>query len=117
MREFGSGLCSRRRATFLGKRSEEPAELRANTVVECAPVSGIRAIVLATDGLSEQGIGVDDPAAAVNQALSAATTAPPDRRALDGCKGVIAAALKAQRQHRAGDNAASAVLWLEGGSA
>ncbi|MEE8580474.1 MAG: protein phosphatase 2C domain-containing protein [Myxococcota bacterium] len=117
VRELGSDLGSRRRATFLGRRSDGPAELRNNTVVACAPLTGIRAIVLATDGLSEQGIGVGDPAAAVHQALAAATAAPPDRRALDGCKGVIAAALEAQRHNRAGDNAASAVLWLEGGSA
>ena len=45
-------------------------------------IRGPDGIVLATDGLSEPGIGVPDPARSVQDAVAtAALEAPPDRRA------------------------------------
>ena len=69
--------------------------------------------MLATDGLSEKGIGVADPGAAVAEALREAGSAEPDLQALHAARGVARRAMEAHRKQRAGDNIAVAVLWLE----
>jgi hypothetical protein len=71
-----------------------------------------RAIVLATDGLSESGIGVPNPAKAVAESVRAAAGADPDQRALAAARGVLERALDAHRRNAAGDNVATAGLWL-----
>jgi len=93
---------------FLGAGLGDPAE---RTEAGKIPLAGLRATVLATDGLSERGIGVDDPAAAALAAVEAARSQAPDRRPLSAARGVVEAALGAQRRQRAGDNVATAV-WL-----
>ncbi len=73
----------------------------------------LRAVVLATDGLSEPGIGVEDPAASVLAAVSRVELdAPADRRAVDLCRSVTETALIAHRRQKAGDNVGCSVLWL-----
>jgi hypothetical protein len=78
------------------------------TVQQGAP----RAIVLATDGLSEAGIGVGDPGRAVADSVRAAGEQSPDVRPLATARGVVERALEAQRRNLAGDNVASACIWL-----
>ena len=71
-------------------------------------------VLLATDGLSEPGIGVADPPTTVQAAVShVALEAPEDRRAVDTCRSVVETAMHAHRRQKAGDNMACSVLWLE----
>jgi hypothetical protein len=78
------------------------------TVEQGAP----RAIVLATDGLSEAGIGVSNPARAVADSVRAASEQIPDVRPLAAARGLAERALDAQRRNVAGDNVATACVWL-----
>lgn len=98
---------------FLGSARRDPRQIVAATVVKVAPLRGERAVVLASDGLSEEGIGVADPEAAVSQAAAQAARAAGDLRPLTLARGVVSRALDAQRAQRAGDNVASAALWLD----
>ena len=77
------------------------------------PLEGVRAIVLATDGLSEQGIGVADPGAAVAEALHQAEATAPELRAACAARRVAERALASHREQRSGDNLACAVVWIE----
>ena len=69
--------------------------------------------VLATDGLSERGIGVEAPAAAVADAVDRAGRTDEPVRPLEAARGTVETALAAQRAQGAGDNVASAVAWLD----
>lgn len=71
-----------------------------------------RVIVLATDGLSEAGIGVASPARAVADSVRAARDQVPDVRPLAAARGLVERALEAQRRNVAGDNVATACVWL-----
>jgi len=99
--------------TYLGDPAHTLERLRAYVCAEVAPLEATRAVVLATDGLSERGIGVADPGAAVADALREAEHAKPELRPLRAAQGVAQRALEAQRKHDAGDNIAAAVLWIE----
>lgn len=101
------------RPRFLGFEPETPDALRPQCHVACRPAAGLRACVLATDGLSEHGIGVADPAAAASRAVDAAAGEAPDLRPLAACRGLAEIALDAQRRQHAGDNVATAVVWLD----
>jgi serine/threonine protein phosphatase PrpC len=110
-REVGRG--ERSTSLFLGHGPETCESLAAKIHVALTPTRGVRALVLATDGLSEKGIGVSDPAAAAAEAVAAAADAAPALRALTAARRVVETAQEAQRTQHAGDNVASAVLWLE----
>ena len=105
-----------RRSYYLGyglDRSDRRSVARCH--VSCQRLGDARALVLATDGLSEAGIGVLDPAAAAFDAVHRARALDdPELRPLEASKAVVQAALAAHRQQRAGDNVAAAVLWLGG---
>ena len=94
---------------FLGS----PALATEDLVVRCgtAPLAGLRAVVLATDGLSERDIGVADPAGAAGAAVERALDVEPQLRPLATARGLAETALEAQRGNRAGDNIATAVFW------
>jgi serine/threonine protein phosphatase PrpC len=96
--------------SFLGSPSLAPEELAARAAVGAVRLAGARALALATDGLSERGIGVDSPEAAVMDALAGAERASPERRALETARGLVERALASHRRRRAGDNVAAAVL-------
>lgn len=99
---------------FLGSEPWPARPLRQRVACQCLALDDTRAIAVATDGLSEEGIGVVDPQAAVGEAVAAACDEPADLRALAACKGITATALRSHRHHRSGDNLAAAVLWLDG---
>jgi len=82
-------------------------DLRCGT----APLAGLRAVVLATDGLSERNIGVADPVGAAGAAVERALEVEPRLRPLTAARGLAETALEAQRDNRAGDNIATAVFW------
>jgi hypothetical protein len=101
------------RLFFLGVGQDPTASLRERCVLGAETLGGVRAIVLATDGLSERGVGVDDPALTVAQVCARAARAPEMLRALETSRGLVQAALDAQRRNTSGDNVAAAVAWLE----
>ncbi len=98
--------------TFVGDARLDRAGIERG--VRCALEFGLpRAIVLATDGLSEAGIGVADPPRAVAQSVAAASQQSADLRPLAAARGVVEHALAAQRANAAGDNVSTACVWLE----
>jgi serine/threonine protein phosphatase PrpC len=97
---------------FLGDAHEKPDELARVTRVATEKLAGLRAVVLVTDGLSERGIGVASPAAAVAEAVRLAETTRSAAPALVLARGLAETALEAHRRNRAGDNVAVTVLWL-----
>ncbi len=100
---------------FLGYEQAEPELLERYASIDVRKgIAELRACVLATDGLSEPGIGVADPAAAAASAVAQAELdAPPGRRAVDTCRQVVETALASQRRQKAGDNIGCAVLWVD----
>ncbi|TMA31224.1 MAG: hypothetical protein E6J87_16285 [Deltaproteobacteria bacterium] len=86
----------------------------AERSVRCALEQQLpEAIVLATDGLSEAGIGVADPVRAVAQSVAVARGLAADLRPLAAARGLLERALEAQRANAAGDNVATACVWLD----
>lgn len=99
---------------FLGYEEARPELLGQYAKIGVRSLTDLRAVVLATDGLSEPGIGVSDPAATVQTAVGRVSVeAPEDRRAVDACRTVVETAMHAHRSQKAGDNMACSVLWLE----
>jgi len=94
---------------FLGSpsRTLETLEIR----IDSQALGATRALVLATDGLSEHGIGVDVPHEAVSAAVAHAEHAKPELRALVAARHLLEQALAAHRRHHAGDNVATAFYW------
>lgn len=112
-RDLGWQTLGRRRAYFLGYESQGPDAFVEKTVIGTETLSGASAVALATDGLSETSIGFVDPERAVNEIVAAvAKVEKPELRAGDLARGLAEAAIAEQRRNRAGDNIASAVLWL-----
>jgi serine/threonine protein phosphatase PrpC len=103
----------RRRSEFLGRGVLTEAGAADVVHVETTSVRPLTAVVVASDGLSERGIGVEDPPAEVHQALSRGRQADPELRPLAAAKAVAAAALAAHRRQAAGDNIACGVVLLD----
>jgi len=97
---------------YLGDAHEGPKDLATITRIASEPLAGLRAAVLVTDGLSERGIGVVNPAAAVTEATRNAARERSDTRGLVLARTLTEAALEAHRRNRSGDNVAVAALWL-----
>jgi len=98
---------------FLGWGDETETSLRDKCAIGVEPLAGCRAVLLATDGLSERHVGVADAAETVAACVGAAARADRDLRALEAARGVVEAALAAHVRRGSGDNVASAVAWLE----
>lgn len=101
-----------RKPCFLGQGEATAEGLAAQSAIGAAPLAGARAVVLATDGLTQRGIGVEDPAQAVREAIASAAAAPPPLRPLAAARALVERACAAHRAGRSGDNAACAVVWL-----
>jgi len=95
---------------FLGYEQESAASLREKATVECVPLAGLDAIVIVTDGLSEVGIGVSDPAAATLEVVRESSEATRDRRPAQIARSLTEVALAAQAANQSGDNVACAVI-------
>jgi serine/threonine protein phosphatase PrpC len=100
------------RPAFLGSPSLAPEALVASALIGSAPLAGARALALATDGLSEQGIGLAAPETAVSEVLTRAARASSDLRPLEAARGLVECALASHRAQRSGDNVATAFLLL-----
>ena len=97
---------------FLGHEPETPASIQRKCRTEARPLGETRAVVLATDGLSEEGVGVIDPQSAVLESVDHAAQHHADVRPLEVARGLLETALSAHAEQRSGDNAASAVIWV-----
>ena len=75
-------------------------------------LAGVRALVLATDGLSEEGIGVASPTRCVHDARLATAPEPDALRPLALARAICDAAFAAHRAQHSGDNVACAILEL-----
>jgi serine/threonine protein phosphatase PrpC len=113
-REIGA---ARQRVAFLGSPAEDRASLAERSRAGTETLHEVDALVLSTDGLSERGIGVDDPASAVARVWQEARQESRERRAptpLVAARGLAACALESHERRRSGDNIATAVAWLDG---
>ncbi len=111
--ELGGGHPDWKFTPFLGYEQAKREMMEEYSVIDTRNLVGLRAVVLATDGLSEPGIGVEDPGRAVFGTVSrAALDAPPERRAVETCRGVVEVAMRAHRAQRAGDNMGCSVVWV-----
>jgi hypothetical protein len=103
------GAVGPERVAFLGSPAEDRASLADRSRAGTETLSGVEALVLATDGLSENGIGVEVPASAVAAAWEAGGRDPHAGRALAAARGLAECALASHERRRSGDNIATAV--------
>jgi serine/threonine protein phosphatase PrpC len=98
---------------FLGYEEARRELMEEYSIIGFRSLKDLRAVVLATDGLSEPGIGVTDPSAAVYSTVARVELdQPDDRRAVEICRGVVEIALRSHRNQKAGDNMACSVVWV-----
>jgi serine/threonine protein phosphatase PrpC len=97
---------------FLGNPANDLGALAENSVVGVESLANTRAVILATDGISEAGIGVDLPEFTVSECAAGADRFEPELQPLELARNVAEAALAAHQHHRSGDNIATAVTCL-----
>jgi hypothetical protein len=97
---------------YLGDPSIDLDTLAASCAVGTEDLDGVFAIALATDGISEPGIGVDVPEFTIAECASTAGRAGLAVQPLELARGIAEAALAAHRDHRSGDNIATAVALI-----
>lgn len=98
---------------FLGYEEARREMIEEYSAIGFRSLDSLRAVVLATDGLSEPGIGVADPSDAVYRTVrQVESNEPLNRRAVETCRGVVEIALQAHRQQKAGDNMGCSVVWV-----
>jgi hypothetical protein len=98
---------------FLGDGEETPESLAEKCRIGSEPLRDTIAVLLASDGLSEVQIGVEDPGAVVCQGIETARKVAPGLRPLEASRSVVEASLAAHRKNASGDNVCTAVVWLE----
>ena len=106
------GAVGEARIAFLGHPTEDRERLRNKYRADVMTLADSRALVLATDGISEAGIGLANPAAAIAACAADCERRHADLRPLGMARGLVERALEAQREQRSGDNIAAAVAWL-----
>ncbi len=111
--ELAEAEAAVKKTFFLGYGPETPESLEEKCRVGSVPLEDTVAVVLASDGLSEHRIGVEDPAGAVRESVEAARKAAPGLRPLEASRSVVEAALAAHRKNASGDNICAAVVWME----
>ena len=107
------GAAGEARVAFLGHPTDDRSRLRNKYRAGVAALGNRRALVLATDGISEPGIGLADPAAVIAACAAECERKQPDLRPLGIARDLVERALEAQRDQRAGDNVATAATWFD----
>ena len=110
--DLGWARLNRKERFFLGYGMASREGMRDRSIAGFQPQADTRALILATDGLSETNIGVRDPARAVAEALEESKGCPAETRALTLARTLCRTALDAHLDNRAGDNIGCAVLDL-----
>ena len=111
-RDVGWSSLGHKRAYYLGYEAATREAMESTFVWGSIPLSALSAVVLATDGLSESGIGFPNPSAAIEESAENTAHQPSDVRPLEFAKHLSYATLKIHQKHRAGDNLACAILDL-----
>jgi len=97
-------------ARFLGHRQADSAWIERATRIATSATAGAWGVAAATDGLSETGIGYEEPDRAVHRAFARARAQGAGARG--AARAVAEAANAEQRANAAGDNVAVSVAWL-----
>jgi serine/threonine protein phosphatase PrpC len=98
---------------FLGYEQANRETIEKYGQIGVRRVRDLRAVVLATDGLSEPGIGVKCPPTTVMEKVSfVENDVALHRRAVETCRGVVEEAMSAHVAQKAGDNMACSVVWI-----
>jgi serine/threonine protein phosphatase PrpC len=111
--DVSEGVPCPRKYFFLGNAPRKASQLAKEVRIEVRSLGDVRALVAVTDGISEHGIGVEDPRAAVQDAVASATTAVERARASVAARALLDTVLAAHVANDAGDNVAVAVAWLD----
>jgi serine/threonine protein phosphatase PrpC len=98
--------------SFLGQGVETPESLTPRCRIGVTPLPDAKALVLATDGLSEEGIGLPEPAEGVASLIDRIDAEPATLRPLALARAVCQLACDAHKSNASGDNVAAAVCWL-----
>ena len=112
--ELGWACLGREDRYFVGYAAASRNGMRDRSIAGYRELGETRALLLATDGLSETNIGVDCPSQAVADAMAASETCTLETRALTLAETLGRTAMAAHVAHRAGDNIGCAVLDLRG---
>lgn len=99
-----------RKIGVLGHERVTASQLERLARFDLRPLDSIETLVAVTDGLSEEGIGVEDPTAAVREGLAVARPVPLADRAHLTAHAVVGTALAAHVRQNAGDNVSAAVV-------
>ena len=111
-RDVGWASTGRSHTFFLGEDYEQGPPDGDRWRIGYQSLSDAEAVILASDGISERQIGLDDPAATVGECVARASNLELELRPLEASRWLTEAALAAQRAHEAGDNVTAAVLWI-----
>ncbi|MCP4039885.1 MAG: protein phosphatase 2C domain-containing protein [bacterium] len=93
--------------TYIGRKRD--LDLASACTIACEPLEASRAVVLVTDGFSEDGIGHAAPADVLAEIQSSTLVQDARLRPVETCRGVAESAMAIQRKNRAGDNIGCAV--------
>lgn len=97
--------------TYMGRtRDFTPTD---KSMISLESLAGTRAVILVTDGFSEEGIGHSEPLDALTTIQTQGFGQDAEIRALETCRGVAESAMAIQKKNRAGDNI-SCALWMAG---
>lgn len=113
--DLGWASLEREDRYFLGYEAASRQGMASRSVSGYRDLENTEALVLATDGLSEIGIGVPNPSRAVADALKSSKNAAADQSALETVKHLGETTMETHVKNRAGDNIALAVLDLRPG--
>lgn len=102
-----------RKLSVLGHEPWTASQAERTARFDVRPLEAVDVLVAVTDGLSEKGIGVADPLAAVSEAVTAARSADTAHRAARIARAIVDTALAAHVANDAGDNVAAGVAWVE----
>ena len=111
-RDVGWSSLGHKRTYFVGYEAATREGIQNTFAWGSLPLSSLSAVTLATDGLSEPGIGFPDPEAQVHETASQTASLEASIRPLEMAKHLSFATLEIQRAQRAGDNLACALLDL-----
>ena len=114
--DLGWASLGREDRYFLGYEAASRKGMASRSVSGYSDLNDTHALVLATDGLSEIGIGVPNPARAVADALKSSENGAADRSALETVARLGETTMQAHVENRAGDNIALAALDLRQGA-
>jgi hypothetical protein len=101
-----------RKITVLGHERWTASQTERAARFDVCPLDDVDALVAVTDGISESGIGVEDPLAVVTVAVTTARAADRTVRAQLLARAIVDAGVAAHVANRAGDNVSAGVAWL-----